>query len=196
MNFEENIISKYGVVISRWPLKKFCNPSDISTRNEVVLLKHAWENDTAKFSKLGDEEMEEWMNKRVEAAFNEIMALGLNLGNDDDRPVSPEPIDTQPHDPHPSALSSSNNQPMHSPNTSDENHPPIQPTNIREGISGPFTGSKWPLASDIVQPVSKRLKPVALGNSQFINSTVTLANGIPIVATQKPWKVQLDKGVT
>ena len=43
--------------------------------------------------------------------------------------------------------------------------------------------SKWPSASDVVQPVAKRLKPVALGNLQFINSTVTLANGIPIVET-------------
>ena len=189
-NFEENITSKYGIVISRWLLKKFCNLLDILTRNEVVLLKHAWENDTEKFSKLSDEEMEEWMNKRAEAAFNEIMASGLNLGNDDDRPMSPEPIEgedqartpTQPHDPHPSALSSSNNQPMHSPNTLDENRPPIQPTNIQEGILGPFTGSKQPLASDVVQPVTKRLKPVALDNSQLINSTITLANGIPIIA--------------
>ena len=117
---------------------KFCDPSDISTRNEVILLKQAWENDTAKFSKLSDEEMDEWMNKRAKTAFNEIMASGSNLGNDDDRPVLPEPIEgkdqartpIQPHNPHPSAPSSSNNQPMHSPNTSDENPPPIQPTNI------------------------------------------------------------------
>ena len=48
------------------------------------------------------------MNKRAEAAFIEIMASGSNLGDDDNRPMLPEPVEdkdqarssTQPHNPH------------------------------------------------------------------------------------------------
>lgn len=55
-NFDENITAKYGVKIVGWPLDKFCPPSDITSKVEVLLLFRAWESGTARFYKMTTQE--------------------------------------------------------------------------------------------------------------------------------------------
>jgi hypothetical protein len=59
-NFDEHITRVYKVVIKNWPLKKFCKPSDIGSRNELEVVINAFRNGAARFKKLTDEEYELW----------------------------------------------------------------------------------------------------------------------------------------
>lgn len=63
-NFDENITDKYGVVIDRWPLEKFCSPSNIKSKNEVTVLFNAWSSGAACFRRLTSQEWEEWKENR------------------------------------------------------------------------------------------------------------------------------------
>ncbi|KAG2151619.1 uncharacterized protein EDB93DRAFT_1040169, partial [Suillus bovinus] len=59
-NFDTNITAKYRVVLEKWPLSKFCCPGDISSRNELHVLYHAWHTNTTCFRRLSDGEFEDW----------------------------------------------------------------------------------------------------------------------------------------
>jgi hypothetical protein len=69
--FDELITAKYHVVVKNWPLKKFCNPSAVTSGIELELLCNAWQSGATYFQKLTDEEMEAWENDR----FSSRMAL-------------------------------------------------------------------------------------------------------------------------
>ncbi|KAF5338711.1 hypothetical protein D9611_013320 [Ephemerocybe angulata] len=58
-NFHERITVPLRVIVQGWPLKKFASPSDIGSKSDLELLRHAWTNDTAKFVKLDDAEYDE-----------------------------------------------------------------------------------------------------------------------------------------
>lgn len=70
-NFDSNITEKYGVIVENWVLRKFCSPSDVASRTELKMLLAAWQSGTTRFRKLSDEELEEWREKRFQAALNE-----------------------------------------------------------------------------------------------------------------------------
>lgn len=67
-NFDDSITNKYGVVIDRWPLEKFCSPSDLKSRNEVNVLFNSWSSGTTFFRRLTSREWEEWKEKRFASA--------------------------------------------------------------------------------------------------------------------------------
>ena len=69
--FDELITAKYRVVVKNWLLKKFCNPSSVTSRIELELLFNAWQSGVTYFQKLTDEEMEAWENDQ----FSSHMAL-------------------------------------------------------------------------------------------------------------------------
>ena len=58
--FNELITARHHIVVKNWPLKKFCNPSNITSRIELELLHNAWQSGVTHFQKLSDEEMEAW----------------------------------------------------------------------------------------------------------------------------------------
>ncbi|KAG2089110.1 hypothetical protein BD769DRAFT_1316496, partial [Suillus cothurnatus] len=66
VNFEENIMAKYGVVCKGWPLQKFCSPGDIGSHTEVKVLNSAWKSRTAKFRKMSKAEFEQWDKDRFQ----------------------------------------------------------------------------------------------------------------------------------
>ena len=66
-NFDENITTKYGVVIDGWPLEEFCSPSDITSWTEVSVLYQSWESGMTRFHKLMSTKLENWENKHFEA---------------------------------------------------------------------------------------------------------------------------------
>ena len=86
--FADVITEKYHVVVRNWPLKKFCNPSAVTSRIELELLYNAWESGATYFQKLTHEEMEVWENNR----FSSCMEL---MGP----PANPIPALTSPQNP-------------------------------------------------------------------------------------------------
>ncbi|KAG1800751.1 uncharacterized protein HD556DRAFT_1438753 [Suillus plorans] len=68
-NFDTNITARYHVIIENWPLVKFCAPSDISSRNELSVLKCAWESNATQFRRLTDTEFELWEEDWFQAAL-------------------------------------------------------------------------------------------------------------------------------
>jgi hypothetical protein len=184
-NFDDNITAKWRLVIEGWPLKRFCNPSDISTRNEVQLLMHAWQSGTAHFWRLDDEEWEAWQTARIKAVLDEMVEYH-GRENDGEPVLHNMPDDPEPthlNQPHPST------PPAHNPSLPDENTSPAQVDGPQAGSS---TASKRPSQGDLPDP--KRRKSVPLGGSQFVN-TVTAADGTTVVATtKKPRKPRSDKG--
>ncbi|KAK7464096.1 hypothetical protein VKT23_006257 [Stygiomarasmius scandens] len=68
-NFEKHITAKYGIRVMNWPLEKFVCPSDLTSRAEVEVLKHAWMSGATYFYKMTSAEFEEWDEKRFEDAM-------------------------------------------------------------------------------------------------------------------------------
>ena len=56
--FDDLVTAKYHVVLRNWPLKTFCNPSNVASRAELELLYHAWNSRKIYFEKLTREEMQ------------------------------------------------------------------------------------------------------------------------------------------
>lgn len=62
--FDELITARYHVIVKNWPLKKFCNPSAVTSRIELELLYNSWRSGATSFQKLTDGEMEAWESSR------------------------------------------------------------------------------------------------------------------------------------
>jgi hypothetical protein len=96
-NFDDNITSKYGVVIENWPLKKFCSPGDISSKPELQVLYHAWKSGSTVFRKMSRTEFEDWEDARFRERLAETVSNGADnngsthrvSGTDDDA-VAPD----------------------------------------------------------------------------------------------------------
>jgi len=86
--FDELITEKYRVVVKNWPLKKFCNPSAVTSRIELELLYNAWQSGATYFERLTCEEMEAWENDRFSSHL-ELMGP----------PANPVPALTSPQTP-------------------------------------------------------------------------------------------------
>ena len=71
-NFETNITAKYGVVCEGWPLSKFCCPSDVGSRTELMVLHHAFESGSARFRAMDAEEFKKWQDKQFHTAIGRI----------------------------------------------------------------------------------------------------------------------------
>ncbi|KAF7976790.1 hypothetical protein HWV62_5636 [Athelia sp. TMB] len=69
--FEDHITSKYGVVCRGWPLPKFQSPADMSTKNEVELVMHAFKTGTTSFQRLTEAEWRAWDEARFQAALEQ-----------------------------------------------------------------------------------------------------------------------------
>ncbi|KAG2361430.1 hypothetical protein BDR07DRAFT_1242232, partial [Suillus spraguei] len=85
-NFDTNITAKYCMVLEKWPLLKFCCPGDISSRNELCVLYHAWNTNTTCFRRLSDVEFEDWENGRFEDKMAD-MSRDVDEDNNSPPPV-------------------------------------------------------------------------------------------------------------
>ncbi|KAL7280958.1 hypothetical protein ACG7TL_005907 [Trametes sanguinea] len=109
VGFAERITLRYGVVLERWPLPKFVAPGSLSSRQELLVLLHAFENDVACFRQLTNEEWEEWIEKyraggdstvpalpspSTAAASNDAVAMPSTEAGDS--PPTPTPLPTTP----------------------------------------------------------------------------------------------------
>jgi hypothetical protein len=206
-NFSESITAKWRVVCEGWPLKKFCSPADLSTRNEVELLSNSWKNGTTKFRRLSDEEFQNWEQERFEVAVNEMTGEDdytgdgdgdVDLGSDDNRSQESEPHDGAPSSSHNGRVSA--RQPTEALSNSATPLSSTLPTAI-EALLSPATplSSTWPIGSKRPSPtsndpaMSKRHKPSPLGSSTVVN-TLTSVGGKPIVTVKMTRKERSDKG--
>ncbi|KAF9499161.1 hypothetical protein BDN71DRAFT_1503210 [Pleurotus eryngii] len=72
-NFSDAITAKFGVVITSWPLPdKFCSPGDITSKNELTVLCHAWVTKQVHYKKMNDDEFSAWRLEHVEWLTHEV----------------------------------------------------------------------------------------------------------------------------
>ena len=62
--FDNLITRKYGVIVKNWPLKVFCGPSAVGTRNELEVLFRSWDSGSTRFQKLTQDEMSTWEDEQ------------------------------------------------------------------------------------------------------------------------------------
>ncbi|KAF9789649.1 hypothetical protein BJ322DRAFT_991516, partial [Thelephora terrestris] len=67
--FDDLITEKYDVVVKNWPLKKFCNPSGVTSSIELNTLYNSWKSGATRFQRLTGEEMKEWKSNRFASAM-------------------------------------------------------------------------------------------------------------------------------
>ncbi|KAL7283094.1 hypothetical protein ACG7TL_002519 [Trametes sanguinea] len=157
--FEESITVKYGVVCERWPLPRFCSPSDISSPVELEILRNAWESGTTRFRSLSNEEWAQWLDAWAKARL----------------PVAPPSSSTSPSTttasapsyPPPSASPSS----VHTPATATS--PPV--TLPASNLSPPPPTSS---------PASQSLAPCDPAVHVLGNTLDTAQDGNPLITAQ------------
>ena len=67
--FDDFITAQHNVVVKNWPLKTFCNPSAVTSRNELDRLYNSWRSGITYFQRLTQEEMEAWEDNRIAACM-------------------------------------------------------------------------------------------------------------------------------
>ena len=70
--FDEFVTERHHVVVRNWPLKKFCNPSNITSRIKLELLYNAWQSGATYFQKLTQGEMEAWESDRFSSRMESM----------------------------------------------------------------------------------------------------------------------------
>ena len=222
-NFEDAITAKHGIVLENWPLKEFCNPSAIKSRNEVVVLLRSWESGTTRFRRMDTREWEAWSETR----FQQEQAPASTSGTGDDGMADNDTADTADND---TANNDSNSEglnladsdrlPDASPDTQPSHQPDLEPSipTTEQGsendtstapVALPLTSTTSPTAAPPTVsaghkrpatsgPSGSRAKkrPALSSTTNFINSTaVTNASGASIFITKKKRKERSDKGV-
>lgn len=208
VNFPDKITAKYCVVIDNWPLKKFCSPADLSTKNEVEVLMQAWTKGSAKFRRLSDEEWAQWHQDRVEGLPEEsaVAAIGgRDLGEMEDEDSEGDNDESN----HPPVTTSTRNTPT--PSSSQFFHYYTSPktstptSSLETGYSTPTpsadtappiefipytTKRKWPNVSG-TEVSRKKVSPNPLVN------TITFDDGASgeSAITKPQRKPRSDKGV-
>ncbi|KAF4575240.1 hypothetical protein EYR36_006598, partial [Pleurotus pulmonarius] len=178
-NFTEAITAKYGLVLTGWPLPdKFCSPGDLSSRNELSILQHAWLTKQARFRKMSEEEFEAWKTQRMERITHEIqnacMASDTSSQPPTSRMTSPSPLNTASSTL--GSIHSASNGPASTNATSTTPLPP-------PGLScGPGSPHPPPTSSQFTFQVV-----------DFSSVTTTTGEALPI--TKKPRKQRSDKNV-
>ncbi|PCH42013.1 hypothetical protein WOLCODRAFT_73099 [Wolfiporia cocos MD-104 SS10] len=71
-NFKTSITAKYGVICEGWPLSKFCCPSNVGSRTELMVLNHVFESSSAHFRAMGTKEFKKWQDKQFQAAIGGV----------------------------------------------------------------------------------------------------------------------------
>ena len=192
-NFKDGITDKFGVVLENWPLKTFCSPSDIKSRNEVKVLFHAWDSGATRFRKMPVAEWKEWQEKRFQ------QALGCSETVEDDGDGDGDG-DQRPPGNH-NGMTAGVDQRSEPGTTA---FWPIDPTLQMTTDPAPTnvtTASTLAIATTSSasdgerhgghKGKKRRREPL----TDFINSTVTSSTGAPVIVLKKPRKERSDKGV-
>lgn len=164
-NFDDAITNNYGIVIERWPLKKFCCPGDLGTKDELSILYNSWNNGTTVFRRMPQDEFKVWKERR----FQERLAI-----------TNRDAVTTTEMSASGGSISSPTTVPEQSTSNSLPNGAPVMTTSH---VSAPVPNHPAPNQDTIVG------RPF----TNFIN-TVTTADGSDITIPKKPRKTRSDKG--
>lgn len=213
-NFDDAITAKHGIVLENWPLAKFCNPSQIGSRNEIDIVYQAFRSGTARFRKLSNEEWEKWSETRFQAALNTMGGPGDDDNTSDVTVVSigevnPTMTETRSSD---GSVTNSSTSPTTLTMTGSEiSHPagptpatpPLDPdepvpsaaartenTSILERRTRSYDDS---LDADAASP-RKRCKTAAQPLQNFVNA-VSKLDGSGLMVPKRTRKERKDKGV-
>jgi hypothetical protein len=193
-NFEDSITEKYGVVLENWPLKMFCSPSDVKSRNEVKVLYQAWESGATRFRRMSNDEWKDWLETRFQRNLEKMNGTAdpgndnaMDVGNAAD-PGNDNAMDVgNAADPGNNNATTGNNV-----NTvaEDAGHPGDDAEPSTQMVIQ--ASQRVPLES-VGQGHGKKSRPGPL--VEFINTgTVTSLDGQTLVIGKKPRKERSDKG--
>jgi hypothetical protein len=70
--FDELVTARHCIIVKNWPLKKFSNPSNVTSRIELEVLYNAWQSGATYFQKLTRGEMEAWESDRFSSRIELI----------------------------------------------------------------------------------------------------------------------------
>ena len=218
VNFEDAITANHGIILENWPLKEFCNPSTIKSRNEVTVLLRSWESGTTRFRLMDTREWKEWSERRSQQATSgddhassdhadsDNADSDLNLATSD-RNADHARNDHADSDLHLATSADSGDD--HAGSDAEPIPTPIEPTTEQADDTSPSlpstssTSTPPPTASatrkrPTREPSGSRTKKRAalLAADNFINSTaVTDLTGNPVLVHRKKRKERSDKGV-
>jgi hypothetical protein len=180
-NFDENITSKLGIVVEKWPLKNFCSPSDIKTRNKVQILWNSWNSGATCFQKLSAEEWKVWGEERF---TNKLTEMDVTPPNDITAETSNPDIG------HTSAAAPAATTDVGNSTTQTaSNHlpDPVQhPLDLSPDENMPPQGSALPYAEHLANQWGGKPKTAHAPFVEFINGTVTSTDGSYVMTTKKP----------
>ncbi|KAL6300789.1 hypothetical protein BKA93DRAFT_739817 [Sparassis latifolia] len=74
--FDDRITARHRVMVENWPLLKFISPGDVTSKNKLQVLFHAWESGTAHFRVLGEEEFEWWEEEHFQEKMQQMRGSG------------------------------------------------------------------------------------------------------------------------
>lgn len=215
-NFEGAITEKHGIVIENWPLKTFCSPSDVKSRNEVKVLLHAWESGTSRFRLMSAEEWEGWSKARFQQALNDTTGVADLENTSHPTPSSSDSVTPQASTPASTSLTppglpvpsptDNTNQNTDSPLASSSLTPPGLPvpnpthnntdSTLHSSASSPSAPSSSPNPDNSTNERHRKKKRARVVNDNFMNTTaVSMASGTALVTSRKTRKTRSDKGV-
>ena len=203
-NFEGAITEKHGIVIENWPLKTFCSPSDVKSRNEVKVLLHAWESGTSRFRLMSADEWQGWSEGRLRQALNDGAPPTNPTPSSDNTapPTNPTHSSDNPTPPpNPTPSSDNTTSPTNLTPSSDNTTPPINPTPSSDSVTPQDSTPPTPAPSSSHNPGNstnepRRKKKKAGVDDNFMNTTaVGMASGTVLVTSRKTRKTRSDKGV-
>lgn len=174
-NFSDAITAKFGVVIIGWPLPdRFCSPGDITSKNELTVLHHAWVSKQTRFRKMSDEEFNAWTLERVERLTHEVQnASSASNTNESVSNMANTNGGTSNSDSSASASGSGSDMLAGLPSSSSS--PPL--------LQSPAMPPQVPSSASQI-----KFQLVDFGS-------VTTASGEPVPVTKKPRKTRSDKNV-
>src|SRR5277367_610883 len=201
-NFEGAITEKHGIIIENWPLKTFCCPSDIKSRNEVKVLLHAWESGITHFRLMSAQEWEGWSEARFQQALEKMSDTSPGATENATPSATEDNVLSSTAVPSSEVLQHNATDPVTPPtqasmttSTSPQLPDPTpNSTNDMASSSSAPSANTQPPGISTNERRSKKRKPVASDN--FMNTTaVTTVSGTAIVMSRKTRKTRSDKGV-
>ncbi|PPQ79250.1 hypothetical protein CVT24_007508 [Panaeolus cyanescens] len=179
VNFASRMTLVHRIVVEGWPLKKFCNPSEIGARADLEVLFQSLQNNNTRFKRLDDSEYEEFCLTYQQTLPSDGAEPGDIVPGSNASATTPEP--TRDNEPAPNDSST----------VPDMQAPVFPPPSAT--TSSALTPSSLPNhpPPDIVAPPPKRRKT----SDSFVSCLIGGADGVMVESVTKARKPRKDKGV-
>ncbi len=200
INFEDHITLKYGIIIKNWPIKRFLAPGKLS-RVELEVLLNAFQNGSAGFIQLNDEDWTAWRDSYREGRATAFIRGGASFAptpddDDDDNeaqtvpPTSSTSLPPPPSSPSPSmATTSSASAPV--PSSTSSTPPP--PDSTSPAAPSPADATQAPPDTAQAPPDAAQINTAAPLAIRFVHAAVTNTDGEAVVVSKRKRKAPIKK---